>query len=127
MAEVFPVQPDEGSGGRQRWPRLLEEYDDGTYRQYKRGGSVALGYRSLQFGELSKEELDSILAFFDARMRPGGDTEFSIYDFKEANSIDVSGMDTVGLRKAMFLDDQIEWTMDGPCSFSCNVNIKLLD
>lgn len=128
MAEVFPVQPDLGSGGRQRWPRLLEEYEDGvSYREYKRGGAVSLNYRSFQFGELSHDELQSILDFHDARMKPGGDSKFLMYDFKDSNSIDTSGLDTTGAHTAIFLDDEISWTMDGPCTFSCSVNLKLLD
>lgn len=127
MAEVFPLQPDLGSGGKQRWPRLLEEYDDGTYRLYKRGGAVGLGYRSMQFGELSLDELNQVLDFFDARMKPGGDTEFSVYDFKEVNSVDTSGMNTTGLHRAIFADDELEWLQDGPCTFTCTVRVKLLD
>lgn len=128
IAAVFPIQPDLGSGGKQRWPRLLEEYDDGTYREYKRGGTISLGYRTLQFGELSKDDLQSILDFHDAAMKPGGSTEFLYYDFKEVNAPDLNGgLDLAGQRRAMFLDDEISWTMDGPCSFSCTVNLKLLD
>lgn len=136
---VFPVQCSLGSGGEQDWPRIFEAYPNGDWREYKLGSvsGVSAGapfdHRMLSFEQLSRDDLNSILDFHSARMRPGGESRFTIYDFKDANfqanqdGIDLSGMDPTGAHTAIFLESKIGWTQDGPCSFSCSVSVKLLD
>jgi len=110
---TFPVQPEFGSGGRRARPHLLEEYDDGTYREYKRG-FTATQHRTLQWSELSLAETQAIDALVDSCLTPGNSSVFTFSDFLDGSS-----------HSAIFLDDFIEWTMDGPCTFGASVRIRL--
>jgi hypothetical protein len=117
MPSAFPVQPEFGSGGMVRRPQLLEEYPDGTYRQYKQGGAgaAAIQHRSMKWSELSLAELQAILALFDSVMAVGTSSVFTFVDFLDGSN-----------HNAIFLDDSIEWSMDGPCTYGASVNIKLV-
>lgn len=114
---AFPVQPEFGSGGVLRRPHLLEEYPDGTYRQYKQGGAAAspIEHRSLRWSELSQTELDAILDHFAAAMAVGASSVFTFTDFLDG-----------AVKNAIYLDDAIEWSMDGPCTYGASVRIKLV-
>lgn len=113
MPTTFPVQPEFSSGGKIARPHLLEEYDDGTYREYKRG-FTATQHRQLQWSELSLTELQSIIALFDACLTPGASSVFTFTDFLDGTS-----------HNAIFVDDGIAWTMDGPCTYGASVRIRL--
>jgi hypothetical protein len=130
--DVFPVQPSYTSAVGQRRPMLLREYDDGSYRLYRKPGTAALQYFTLHFEELSQSEMQSIMDFFASKTDPadvsGG--QFILSDFR-SNNAPLDGSQQLagtGAVLAVFLDERIDFQQDGPCQWSVvsDLNIKVV-
>lgn len=125
---VLPVQPSYGSGSSVEFDELMRMYADLSYRRYLKS-TAAHEMRSLTFDELSQTEYNSLKSFFIARKQAttGGDDKFVVYDSDVVNAPDTSGTSLTGKHTAIFLDSKIEFTRDGPCSWSGSLNVLFLD
>jgi hypothetical protein len=94
---------------------ILEVYADLTYRRYAKS-TVIHETRALHYDELSQAEYDSIKAFFKARKQAASsDYAFNIIDPDDGTT-----------HLCIFLDSEISFTRDGPCSYSGDINVLFL-
>jgi hypothetical protein len=125
--EVFPYIGYEGSTGKHRYWADEKEYADGSYRRYVQS---TFNHRevTLNFEDVGRDVKVAITDFFNARMSSVTDYEFILFVFEETATVDISAMDETGQHKARFPSDaELDWTLTGPCDWSAQLTIKLLD
>jgi hypothetical protein len=124
---VFPYIGSWGSTKEVRLARTTHVYDDGTYRTYRRSGTV-VQQLDLKISAVSKSDRDAIDSFFQARMASTTQAgfEFYLYDPDDVSAVDPTGASSTGRHAAIFVTESLRWTRDGGCRWSTSVPILLV-
>ncbi len=121
---TFPSMGDFGASHSRGRKRLRRIYDDGATRSYKKSNFNHQNL-TLTFEDVSKDEMQSINTFFDARQSDNQD--FFVYSPLETSVFDPIGVATLGRHTAIFLDDEITWNQSGKCRYSTQIQFFLKD
>ena len=126
---VFPVQATWGYASGVGFDEIQRIYANLDYRRYLKS-TAAHKMRALQLDDISQAQYDLIEAFFIARKQASSPNDrFIVYDPNVVNEdgIDLTGASPTGKHTAIFLDKEISFTRDGPCSYSGSMNLLFLD
>jgi hypothetical protein len=141
MASVFPWFGSYGYEAADAYDQVVHFFPDGTYYRYLIN---PFNHREaiLSFDAVKKQIHDDVQAFFNARLSSTNDFEFLFYHPDEIAdgtlTVDLSGMTSQGLYKAIFDPDQgggsqsnsqrpeLRWTRVGRCRWSAKIRIIIL-
>jgi hypothetical protein len=130
---VFPIFAYIGSTVGSAAPRIIEEYDDGTYRVYRKPGAVPLRYATVHLEQMDTATMNLVRSFFE-QVTAAGDPNggrFIFTDFTVGKDV-VTGTQQLaepGALLAIFLDARIDFTCDDNCEWSLtnDISIKIVN
>jgi hypothetical protein len=104
--EKFQLTSSTGSAA----PRIIEEYDDGNWREYRKAGGTPLRYMTCMLASLPEARMQAVVNFFETVTAPG-DPNGGVFQFTDFR-------DLTTILHGKFLDQRIDFQIDGQCRWS---------